>query len=564
MCAAKLSIPKQITGRTLSIGVRTEDIASWLDSLPLADHEKAVRMFLPVLIEFNRIEIEAGQRYQILRQLTAVAIEITKGIQQKYLGSNAGNIDRRSLERSAVVRRMQQELAYGYKIIISKAANDPGSIPKEQVATSAFYAMYCLVRFQLEHYMMYEPVAGNVWGEINLLYRYAQKVRIHNLPLTLGKGESLSIEEIYLRLLLLAAINPYRLMRGEAEKIYIMMKEWCHLSRLDSCEPGWMPNGEIIIDLGADKSPEHARPGEKYTDLSLIRVLNIEDIKTQLQDLAKKSGTSTDLGMRLKQDMLQRLVGGWRSSLARDSERTEFAAEMELVIGLKDCNAIYGGSEFSPHGEVARSDELSLIPLELQWGTAASHGKQPGSSVFRIDDPHADIWDKKETLATTPVEEGTKTDVSRFDVSQIDVSAGGYGLRFDVESNIQVRVGEVVCLRLKDISGGGPWRVGDVRWKRLDREKGVMFGVRLLAEVAEPFYATAVKGLGSGADATRGLLIPADGFDNPAASLLLPATIFDTTTTLRIKSRYRALRVQLSEKLEASEGFARFAFKVLE
>lgn len=528
MCAAKLSIPRQFPGGRPAIGSTVAEARAWIGALPAKDAEKAARILLPALVEFNRRELAAEPRYQVMRLLTRVSEQLVRKLRAKYLVGNSQMVTWKGVQDSELVKRLLQETAIGFKILVDaavRAANSPAQ--KEGLGCAILHAMHCLGDYLLEHYLLYEPVAGGTWGELNLLYRIAERHGLEQWPLTLGEEALGTIEETYQRALLLSAINPYRLLRTDVEGACAVIGDWARQCRLEKREPGWEPAGEIVIDLASDRAPEFAKAGEYYTDLATIRLVNLEGIGQGAEGMFHLHDPGDAALAKIRRDLLQHLRIGWRSDIQRSSVRRSSFAEMELAIGLRACHQLFGGERLRGSGD--------LLSLEALCQEHDSAGQDPDLDAER---------------AASHV------------VKQMDVSMGGYGLRLNVDEAARVRQGDLLSVRMVAM-GETPWRIGDVRWKRTAGDHSVMLGVRMLAESAEAFYATAVSSSGLEGSVMRGLLIPADGFENPSACLLLPAESCDEGGLLRVRTPERRLRLKLLTRLDAGAGFARFSYEIV-
>lgn len=552
MCAAKLSIPRQYPGRHPTIGSSLSEVKDWLGKLPSKEVEKAVKMFLPALVELNRTELDSELRYQIMRYLARVSEHLVKKLRARYLVGNSQMVTWKSVQDSELVKRLLQETANGFKIVVDSVLNAQGAeLDKNRLGCSIYHVMNNLGDYLLEHYLLYEPVAGGTWGELNLLYRITGRLDLQQWPLTLGEEERATIDEAYLRSLLLSAINPYRLMRTDVERACDVIGAWARLCRLEVREPGWEPAGEIVIDLASDKAPEYAKPGEPFTDLSIIRLVNLEGVGRGAEGLFHLDDQGDSALVKLKRDLLQQLRNGWRSDIQRSSVRRSSFAEMELAIGLRSCHLLFCGDQLQNN-----SDLLSLEAMcqehdaVVEAYTANDSG--PGECEG-FDEPPDDDYYRNEMENPT---------IGVHVVKQMDVSMGGYGLKFDASSASMVKRGDLVSVRMMAF-GDTPWRIGDVRWKRGGPDNSMMLGIRMLAETAESFYATVVTSSGLEGKVMRGLLIPADGFENPSASLLLPTEGCEEGVLLRVRTHDRRLKLKLVSRIDGGEGFSQFAYEIV-
>ncbi|MEW5754937.1 MAG: hypothetical protein AB1810_01405 [Pseudomonadota bacterium] len=564
-----LQTPKQDPAHSFSLGASITDATEWLDSLPGLSSDEAASMILPVLLEANRSVLGAEFRRELLQRLNDLAAPAIAVLREKYLSSYPPMSTKKDVERVLLVRRLLEELGYGYKILIAEYAR-AGASDAAQQAEAIFFSLHTLGVLLLDHYAMYEPVGDNLWGELNLLYRIALKGNLQARIVPRAPRGDDTVESAYKHLVLLAVINPYRLSPGEVEKAYQILAQWRHDCALENPPAGGVSRGEVIIDLAGEEPPRYLRAERPLADLMQPRVVNVEKIKTRLAQLKSEiehkshAAGVEGITLRLQRDMLQRLLDGWRSQEARHGSRRRHPEALSLAIGLDACHELQGrdmpAASGSPTVKTVTGGALRLM-TEAEDLTARGHVPvSSGKPKFGvIDKSSQDVWDEG-ALRYTPAEEKGPP---LLEVKREDVSEGGYGLMLDQAQSAQLRVGDLVSLRAAGKSKG-LWAIGDLRWLQKQPDGATLCGVRLLAGRATPLEVKALKGVGAGGQILKALLIPADGFDLPEASLLLPPGLYDTGTTVHLRCADRLFLVELGKKVESTHDFARFAYRILQ
>lgn len=534
MCAARLSIPKQYAGQRLSIGNSPADIDRWLSEFSELSLEAAVRKLKPVLVEINRIQLPTPMRYAIMKRLHRQIEQILVQLQNKYILECGVIAKPQSIMQVEILKRLLQETAIAFKIIVGELANRSDALMvKDFMVHAIYHAMTALAQYQVVHYLVYEPVAGGVWGELNLLYRHACQLDITELPFD-DPDDFKTIDQIYKGMLLLSVLNPYRLLRGEIPRTYDTMKRWSHLCQLDTCPPDRQPKNEIIIDLIGERPPEHVRSGDMFTDLSMIRIVNISKIIENGEAITHTDDFAAD-DAQFAANLLKRLDEGRHPEKHRKSVRRSSFAEMEMMVGLNACHTMFCQQD---EYEATQTDTSPADMALVSSGTANTALYSAYFSTLQAET--ANVVSTKPTL-----------------VNQADVAMGGYRLKVPRTEGVPLAVGELVCLRLADIEHT-PWRLADVRWCQTNHDGSAMIGVRLIAETALPLYAP------QDSQASPGLLIPSDGFENPAASLILPAGIHSELDHIKIWTLDRHLTLQLTRPIEQSTYFIRWEYALKE
>lgn len=560
--AIRLTIPKQLPDRRFSIGSSAAELNAWFAGLPLGQDDQLAMSLLPVLIESNRIDLDITLRHAFLASFRSVVDPLIESLRQKVREAAQIALDQKSTRRLVMLRRFLQEMSYAYKLMVVESLRPNHDTHTK--ATAIYGAVHYLGKSLLEHYDNYEPVAGNTWGELNLLYRLAIREKIEKHIIAFDASGKSTIDLAYKQLALLAAVNPYRLMRGEAVQVYRFMAVWCSHCELMTRESGWSPKGEVVVNLASDDPPTHVRPGSKILDVSTLRVLDIAKVQSSirhtLDELAKDSTKSSEyrLATQLQHDILKRLNEGWQGEVSRSDARVSHQADMELIDGLANACAAYRIAAQNSSLDAYSFSGLSLVPLNEHQGTRMAPGI---GNPFKIDDPNFGVWnDTAVRVGSEDIDKENGPPV--YSITRVDVSEGGYGMQISGEAAARIRVGDIVLVRLRG-AGNSPWAVGDVRWKRIENDQQLSFGVRLLAAVAQPIELTVIEGRGLGSRPAGGLLIPAEGFDHPESSLLLPATVYGEGTQLKLWSTDDKLVVKLTQLMDTTNGFARFHYTIL-
>lgn len=570
----KLTVPRIDSGRRPISGATLAELAPRLQKLPLADAEQAARQLGAILTEQNRVEIELDQRCRMLEAMCPLGEQLIEALRKKYLTATFPLAERARV-RADLVDRLLTELAFGHKIVIGRWLAAGTKVPPSLLASTVYFATRYLAMRLVEHYLLYAPIPPMLWGELNTLYAHAQRERVQTQTIGLPSECHGTIERIYLQAVLLSVMNPYRMMRGEAGKVFDLLQEWSGHCRLLPLPAGWQPQGELVVDPEADEAPFHAVPGRAIPEAARLRMLNVEALRAVIAERVEQTqatrsdGRSPSLLERMQRDMLFRLVHRWGSKLDRVEERLSSGGAIELVFGLTACYHIYGGVDKSteePDASAAPAGlgKLSLIPKDQhEWSPGAAPGpgrdKAVRASRFKIDDPERDVWTRDYVHADMSAAlEPTAPEFATHTLSKKDESAGGVAVAFAAMPDLSLRVGELVGVR----EGGeaAAWKLGVVRWMSLIRDGGGELGIQILSDSARPVSSKALRGAGQGGDYTRGLLIPAGELNNPDASLMVAAAIYDVGSILIVDAGSATARLSLSALKDSTEAFACFRY----
>lgn len=570
MYAAKLSIPKQNSSRKLTLVENPEHLQKWLDDLPIVDIEKSTTMVLELLSAANRTKINVSSRIHLLKKLSPLSDLFIKSLRAKYNHGASPYSSARNINRLETVKTLLHEMGYGFKLVITRLFTIIDSTVDDDLAYAIFNAMKANASRLIESYQLYEPIIDNVWGELSLLYNLAIDRNIHKNEFKLDDCTS-NTEQAYMQLLLLEAINPYRLMHGEALRVYDLMGQWSHHAKLIQPGSAWVAKTpELVINLSSGSPPYMVSAGTRPDNLSELRIISInkvkEDLKADTEDkksiLDGKRTAAKELNFRLEQDMMKRLSDGWRSDIDRGNKRVNKNENLEIIAGIKDCYSLF---YVEPTSITDTSlDDYGLVPIDNHWGNAVKKKVNTFDSVFKIDDPQRDIWaDKNTKVGADDIKEKNKDksqNIITYAAKQIDISSGGIGIEFDLTSNLHAKVGDLICIR-RPVEGA-PWRLGDVRWQRTHSNKQATIGLRLLSENPKTVICIALDGLGSGGGKQVGLLIHSEDITDETTELIVPAALYELGTLLEIELDNVKYQAQLIEKIETTSSFSCFKFKL--
>jgi hypothetical protein len=563
-----ITIPNQDPDHVLSVGQDFRSIQSWMEGLPTANAEATLKEFMPVLIEMNRTDMGLDLRFRVMQMFEPLVDGFIEQVRQEYLNMPFP-LEEKIYAKSSEVKNLLREMAYGYKIIFNQYIVRKRGLSKENVILCLVHAIDYMARLILRYYLLYEQVPPKVWRELNSLFNFTQDLGIHNQEVIMKNKGPCTVERGYMRVMLLAAIKPYRLMRGEAEKVYHQMGRWSHHCILEHPTLQWEPVNELVIDLSTDWPPYHVDSNSRFSDLSDIRILNIEVLKKIILDEAESvtkhvaNKNVLALTKRQTKEMLTRLVSGWKSKHDRQDGRINFIRDIEVALGMMDCFSIFSedgdtikGNEIDQGNKGALSD-LSLLSKD-DTGGGYSTGK---ASTFNIQNPGNDVWDKSTVLPTDGNKDADNKEIKTYQLIQVDKSPGGIGAAYDKSSGLHPRVGELMCYRdRKDFVS--EWKLGKISWLTMDHAGPGGFGVRALGKSVKTLFVKALRGTGEGGDYMRALLVPADGLEKSKGLLVVPSAIYDLDTVLVTKEYSKSKNLRLSELKFSSESVACFAVEV--
>lgn len=560
MALPRLRLPTQNIGQRPKPYYRHKQLERWAAELPIGNTTVAAHQMLEMLKSLNRSRYSGKERIQLHNSLRPVFHELVFAIRQPLRQASIP-LDRQLLYRVALLQNLLEQMATGYKLVVSEFAMTPNI--KEYDAfllTEAVYlAMSYLNQRLVDAYSMYAPEPNQVWSDLNQLYQFAEARQIHTQQVDEPYPDTalpvyLNIDFVYKRILLLALSEPYHLMQYETDDMYRLVASSVHACVIEPFAE-IVTQGEYAVDLDADVGPRFI-PGNSDWPAADPRSIDMSKVKNQLnvhlQRLLRSNANIADfehvsLIERQTRDMLLRLADAWNASLVRKTQRFSLDGKVELTSGISAAHHFISNQQnFTPE-----MDELKLV------SNVDEHSLDEANSVF--------VTAYREALQKDRRHVSDKYALNPW--WQRNVSPIGIALNCAQSNNvIDARVGELVAYR---IAGKIKlrWQIGVTRWLQHqfndDAEGVVNIGIMNLANGAIPVGTKAIQGLGSGTDYFRALMIPRNVSVQQTRSLIVPAMLYDIHSVLAVNLKDKLFYVRLKRVLISTRSFTQFEFDTI-
>lgn len=593
-----LNVPPQDATRAPLAEWPPRRLDVWLDALPMANVEQTADRILEFLHQTNRGPLDPVERFRIMEQLRPVATSVVDSLKPKY-ATSAFPLAPRDRAGALAVKRTLEEMSYGCKIVVADILSGPipTSRDRERILWEALINVTSyLAQLLLESYLLYESEAQGLWQELHQIYLFAEQPRsfaITTQDQTPVQTSNAPLIHIYKRIALLALANPYHLMQGEANTVYGLLDRWAAACRIMPCDAAQPVGGKFFIDLAVDAPPRYAprntgfRPAQgRILEISPL----IEALGRRVKEISLRESTAADtialtLAERMERDMLLRLERAWGARTERQTPRAPRLSQVQMAVGLSAVHHFVSGrTPFTPEQDEIRfhtgrhttkkGPELSLLPKEYEpWKSEEEEARlkhgilKPRTSRFDANDNERDVWMKifsaPSNTSAVPAQDAAEPAYASSPWRQKNESPGGLSLFCNKDCRVRVRVGELVALKSADASEDA-WRVGAIRWLRMQAEDVMEMGIMILCDDARAVAVRSVKGAGKGGEYFRGLLAPGHARADPAATLVTPASIYDVDTVLAVNQRTELFYARLTALLEPTKSFSQFSYQIVD
>jgi len=566
-----LAIPAQQSADKTSFDVRPKFMEKWITSLPMANLGETSRLVFKAVVEINRLDMPVPQRYKAMELLRKPCHYIVESLEKHFAGRPLP-LNKRNRKISELARALLSELAVGYKIIARQT--ETSSRPDLKLLTTALHrSMSYQGLLLLRSYQVYAPYPRGIWKELHTIYHFIESYDLLNQvikdPLNLLPGNS-SIDTLYKKILLLSLSMPYRLHRGEIDKVCSLLNQFVNFTRLDKITEGSPPAGLFIIDLDSDTQPGYLAM-HKSNDYRSCRLLNTSEMIININEQLQSS--DSELLKMASGDLVTRLLAAWsvlsKRSFSRIQRDESFA---NVAFGLSAAHHFVSGEQaFSPIPEKTgtKPDVNGKISDFHSTRVHAISDIVKGPDVWNMNytysenDPSRATPDIASLANNTAAQQGFEYETIQLGMANI--SAGGYCLVSQGDINFSAHVGDLLAVRDTDDLTIEQWGIGVIRRMLSNRSGSIELGIEMLTPnaVAVAARLEGEKDTQTGSDYLRCLMLPELRTIEQPATIITPAMPFKLDSRIRINLQDRSIIAVLSKQLECTRSFSQFEFKVL-
>lgn len=559
-----LKIPKQ-TQTTLSFCDPTaKQLNAWVESLPMANVGETSRQLYHAIIELNQLQTSDANRIDLLELLRLPINFICQQLNNRFL--NQGVVLNEQQRKIAnLAQALQTHLAIGYKIVIRHSI-DQGNVKLGKggpFTKSIHRALQELTPAILRSYQLYIQTPVGIWQEIHQLYQVASAYNIqHESVHDPVENRDISVQHVYLKIILLGACQPNQLLQRELSDVYQSLNDWAaYLEITDIADD----KSVLVINPEIDTAPQYRYliKKENITDylgvnvLPLVRVLH-HDFKVlstpnnQLKPNMVKENFSLGL--------LEHLIQSWGGMKQRSFSRTPAIGHVSIAVGLTATHyQIAGKRDFTSmlYGSSVHSDNPFIGAASNRFSAEETQSNKAKQDIWRgsldaHDHPHMSGVDFSNT-------ETIKTEVYPSESGiLVNVSPRGYCIQWTGSPSASLKTGEVVSVKEDDLHN---WNLGVVRWIRQGKEFGTQMGIELLAPNSKPCGIRQLHKTGSHGDFLRALYIPEIKAIGQDASVLTSRLPFDTGNKVSINLDGQEEKYQLAKRILSTGVISQFQIR---
>jgi hypothetical protein len=521
------------------------DVQNWVNRLPMLNVGQTGKELFTTLSELLLVKLPESNRFELIEVLRPAINRIIESLAKNY-NFQSITVDQRA-ERISVL--VQQLRAYSAMIYSGVAIRSADKLQKDKLAffqvakkkaalnliSKAIHRGLTEFYYLLSHTRtLQRSDSEGMWLRIHELYKLSVDLGLNNFSYDdekLKYGKTLTIEQVYIRSVLLSLCKTEQLRQGDAKIISQMTELWSGLIKISTD----LPDGQypLLVDTSVDTPASHVSE-DKETSSTIVRF----DTSTILRHF---------------------------ESLHRNLAHAIHADEKTLLSKLLLMHLI---QIFEPRKDrlLDRLADESMLYLEI--GLIASHYQLSGLRSFEevIQTQHIISNQGQENILSdgdhTSEEAGQESEINDYlELHRgqiVNSSSGGFCIRWVGTPPNILRSGELICIK-KDKDA--PWHIGVIRWVKKQPGVDVEFGVEVLSEHGIACGARVIHKDGYSSDYMRAVLLPKTT-ENSSSSIIAP-TLFSEAEKISIRLGSEEYLVKLNRKTIITNGFSQIEFEIL-
>ena len=577
-----LNIPQQTQPAASATPSHPRKLKKKIAALPNSNMGELTRQTFAILRDLNRQTMPSKHRLEDMEMLRPLAREIFNNL-QKYFVNRTLPLPEKSQKIVNLNQSILQELVYGYAIIASEAANNTDQKVDNKTLTIAICrAINYLSEILLRASEVYTLSPEHLWSDVHQLYDFAESRGIADKTVIDNEKtpEKITIANSYKQILLFNLSRPIALRQRDSNRVYNELFEWVKLCTLHNKVTEEMIDRVFCMHINEDRPPHYLNRTDLESGDS-IRVLNASKLVIHIKELQaerKKEKQKLALGDEIPLETLNALVFSWGVNAKRRFSRADRNEHIYVAIGLKkiaraindsykDDTGIDTKSGFVRTSTSTMQDPdftLESISYEENSGlqgyvthTEIGAGENNNWDLVARGRALTDTYEKQQNMLNQGPMANTRKNID--DHWQIvNVSAGGYCLRWNSDEPSKAQIGELIALQEFSSNKDFEWRIGVIRWMQYTDEHGLEIGVQVISP--KVITASAQRVNRPNEIPFDCLMLPGVKAIKQAPSIILPSHAFKTGDKLNIQALNSKIGITLIDTREHTGSFTQFTY----
>lgn len=527
-----INLPVQdLAALTFCQDSRAVSVAVWANALPATRISNTSILLYKALPEIVRLKTTALDRLAMLESLRPYVQQCIQGLAQNFLNQPL-ILPEGAMKTAVIAQALQKHMSNGYVVIfkdllLKSLYKKLKSVESDVLNLSLHRAITGFGLQFLRNAQLYASTPTKLWYELHTLYQLAEKhdlTKISCVDSTLKNQKANTIEQSYIRTLMLAVAKPNQLRQAEVLSLYDALEDWSTKIKLE--EMNSSSSNLFVVNVESNYPPMYKTRYDEGTE-GVWRELDIQSIVTALEQHESGSGDSSFIVVpkQLSAVVIHHVCESWGVARQRQSKRIESHSELDIIVGMSSIHYHLSGAVAFSKFVFPQQDENAIerrISFESQ---RLSNKEDPWNSAPDAGSQHYDMASLDYTVGDEDEEEVDYTAMYPvFQTVTSDASPEGYCLDWRESIPAAVKVGEVLGVRER---GCKKWSIGVIRWVRQSKSSSQL-GVQILAPQARPYALKQIHASGEHGDFMRAILVPEFKVTKTPASLIVPLLPFRT------------------------------------
>lgn len=550
-------LPARQRSQLSLVGSNRADMQAWLSNLSMLNVGETARQLFTTLRELNDLDIDDTLRMELSEVLRPALHTINTSLSKHYINQNI-LLDERSERIAELGQQLRAYLANINRIVALRLSDQLrtqnfglfGAGKKraqlQTIGNAIHRGITEVTGLLYETQLLYLPTFKGLWNRLHELFELAAALDLRQHSLADPNqvyDRVLTIDQAYLRAIFLSAANTNKLRQTEIKKLFQFSELWVQLIELRDTSSG---HDLFLIDPSHDSPPMYIT---KYSELGpKTYYVDVRQLLAHFEDLTSAAPhlLNPAEGSLLSGSLKYHLILTFTAPLERSYARHAYSGVIDLSLGLIGTH--YQLAEQRPFEEV----------IEIQHMITSSDIPLAGASLGLSGSGDYDI-------SYTPQDEQIKSEATRehldtYRCQIVNISPGGYCVRWSGKTPNVLRTGELVAVREPSDKA---WHIGLIRWVKQNPTEGAEFGIEILSPRGKPCGARVLRKDGASSEYMRTLLLPEMKNLNRPATIITPILAFKTGYRISIRLGREEVKAQLTREMMVTQSFSQFEFVIL-
>ncbi len=559
-----LKVPEQTQTTLTFCDPTSRQLKAWVESLPMANVGETSRQLYHAIIEFNQLKISDAARLELMDMVRTPIHFVCQQLNNRYLNQGVV-LDEQQRKVANLAQALQTHLAIGYKIIIKHLVDQNNTRQKNIIARAVHRAINELMPAILRSYQLYIQTPSGIWQEIHQLYQIASAFNLQNeVILDPTENTHTSIQQVYLKTILLGACQPNQLLQRELSEVYAVLSDWATFLAINEVAD---EKSVLVINPEVDNAPQYRYLIKKsnlsdYLGVNVLPLIRVLHNDHKILSASNRTSKPIVVKETFSLGLLEHLIQSWGGMKQRSFSRTPAAGEVSIAVGLTATHFHISG-EIGFYSFLFGSSTHSDNPF---MGAVSSRFSASNTQAVKSQQ---DIWSGSfdaeghtKMAADDNIEFAVDKDANeshpKYTGQLVNVSPRGYCVQWTENPANNLKTGEVIAIKEDQLQH---WNLGVVRWIRQGKDIGTQMGVELLAPNSRTCGIRLLNKTGAHGDYLRGLIIPEIKAIGQDASVLTPRLPFNVGNKVTITMNGKEEKYQLTKKIMSTGIISQFQIR---